>query len=243
MKKIVLAAAAGLLFAALSLFAQGEQAFQGQITQCKCSGSGSRAAAPGSGETTSPCAAACSEKGVTYVLYDARNKIAYQVDKQKKCKAFVGQYVLIIGSLDQATATIEVDDISRALPPKVMQAKSVYIYCDGCVRAMAKAKSAAFEQLTVWNRLTVVPNPRKADLIFLFSANPYLGDYVTRDGPDKRPVAIEITYMNVVDPQTGEDLWGDFRDWGSLRVAGATRDLVAEFGRQFEEQQNLAARQ
>lgn len=241
--KLVLGAVGCLLFATISLFAQGEQAFEGQITQCKCPVPGSRATVADSGETSAPCAAACPQKGVTYVLYDARNKIAYQLDKQKKSKTFAGQYVLIIGALDQPAGTIQVDEITRALPPKVMQAKSVYIYCDGCVRGMAKAKSAAFEQLTVWNRLAVVPSPHKADLIFLFSANPYLGDYVTRDGPDKRPVAIEITYMSVVDPQTGQELWGDSRDWGSLRVGKATKDLVAEFGRQFEEQQNLVAHQ
>ena len=61
-------------------------------------------------------------------------------------------------------------------------------------------------------------NRRKADLIFLFSANSYLGDYGTRDGPDTRPVHVDITFMNVVDPHTGESLWGDSRrgEAGSL---------------------------
>jgi hypothetical protein len=228
-------ATACLLLGAVGLFAQGEQAFKGQVIQCKCS--------PGSSDANAPCAAACTKKGSTYVLYDAKNKASYQLDKQKKSKNFAGQYVFVIGSLDQATNTIQVDDMVRTLPPKVMQAKSVYIYCDGCVRGMAKAKPAAFEQLTAWNHFTVVPDPHKADLIFLFSANPYLGDYVTRDGPDKRPVEISTTYMNVVDPQTGENLWGDSREWGSLLVGKATRDLIREFADQLNQQNTLDAQQ
>jgi hypothetical protein len=236
---VVLRAVVCLLFGAISLFAQGEQSFKGEITQCKCPGSDSHAAMPGERETDAPCDVTCQQRGTIYVLYDAKHKVAYQLDKQKKSKAFAGQYVFIIGALDKATNTIQIDKMVRALPPKVREAKSVYIDCDACLRGMAKATPAAFEQLTAWKRFTVVTDVRKADLIFLFSANPYLGDYVTRDGPDQRLVRVEITYMNVVDPKTGENLWGDSRDWGSLRVSWATRSLIAEFGRQLDEEESL----
>jgi hypothetical protein len=99
---------------------------------------------------------------------------------------------------------------------------------------MAAAWLAAFEGLTDWGRFDITPDPRKADLIFLFSANPYLGDYVTRDGPDKRPVAVDITYMDVVDPKTGESYWNDSKQWGAFFVARATKDLIAEFKQQLE---------
>ncbi len=112
---------------------------------------------------------------------------------------------------------------------------------------MAAAWRAAFEELSDWGRYDIDPDPKKADLIFLFSANPYLGDYVTRDGPDKRGVAVDITYMNVVDPQTGENLWGDSRQWGSLFVAKATKDLIEETtieaGRREPKQQAAHARE
>jgi hypothetical protein len=49
--------------------------------------------------------------------------------------------------------------------------------------------------------------------------------------------------MNIVDPQTGENLWGDSRDMGSLLVGKATRDLISEFRKQMEQQQNLDAQQ
>ena len=42
--------------------------------------------------------------------------------------------------------------------------------------------------------------------------------------------------MNVVDPHTGENFWGDSKQWGSMLVGKATRDLIAEFREQLEEE-------
>jgi len=204
--------AACVLFSALSLFAQGEQIFRG----------------------------ACAKVGSKVVLNDAGGKATYELDQQKKAKRYVGYYVVVTGSLDQATGMIHVDSIVPALTPKITQAKSVFIYCDACPRGMAKAKPAALDALLDWNRFAVLSNPSNADLVFIFSANPYAGDYVTRDGPDPRPVNVDITYMNVVDPQTGQNLWGSSRQWGSLFVAKATRDLIRELRVQLEEQSSGA---
>jgi hypothetical protein len=115
------------------------------------------------------------------------------------------------------------------LPPKVMHARSVYIDCDACPRGMAAAWWAAFQSVTEWGRFDIVPDPNKADLVLWLSANPYLGDYLTRDGPDTRAVGVKITFMNIIDPSTGESLWEDFRQWGSWYVPEATRDLLYEF--------------
>jgi hypothetical protein len=150
--------------------------------------------------------------------------------------------VVVIGTLDEATATIHVSQMFRALPPKVMQAETVAIVCDACLRDMAEAKPAALKALEDWGRFEVRPNPKHVDLIFLLSANPYLGDYVTRDGPDTRPVHVDVTFMNVIDPRTGESLWGDSRQWGSWFVARATKDLMAEFREQLEAGDHHAAR-
>jgi hypothetical protein len=197
-----------VLFSALSLSAQGEQVFRGD----------------------------CEKVGSKYVLHDARSKVAYELDQPKKAKRYAGYYVIVLGTLDKATGLIHVDSIVPALPPKITQAKSIYLYCDACPRGMAKAKPAALEALLEWNRFAVLSDPSGADLIFIFSGNPYAGDYVTRDGPDPRPVNVEITYMNIVDPKTGENLWGSSRQWGSLFVAKATRDLIRQFREQLEEQ-------
>jgi hypothetical protein len=204
----IVGVAACVLFSALSLFAQGEQVFRG----------------------------ACAKVGSSYVLNDAGGKITYQLDQQKKAKRYAGYYVIVTGSLDQATGMIHVDSIVPALPPKITQAKSIYLYCDACPRGMAKAKPAALEALLDWNRFAVLSSPYNADLVVIFSANPYAGDYVTRDGPDPRPVNVDITYMNIVDPQTGANLWSSSRQWGSLFVAKATRDLIRQLRVQLEEQ-------
>ena len=42
--------------------------------------------------------------------------------------------------------------------------------------------------------------------------------------------------MTVIDPKTGQSLWTDSRRWGSLRVRGATKDLIGELRQQMEEQ-------
>jgi len=101
---------------------------------------------------------------------------------------------------------------------------------------LAVAQETAAKQLQAWGRFQITENHRQADLIFLFSGNPYLGDYLTRDGPDKRYVSIEFTIMTVIDPNTGESLWTDSRRWGSLRVSGATKDLINELRQQMEDQ-------
>jgi len=121
------------------------------------------------------------------------------------------------------------------LSPKIMQAKSALIVCE-CPRAMAVAEGRALQELQLWGRFQIVHRRDQADLVFLFSANQYLGDYLTRDGPDKRPVWVDFTIMTIVDPHTGENLWSDSRRWGSWRVDHATRDLIAELREQIEEQ-------
>lgn len=234
MKKAFIGAAACLLFGALSLPTHGQQIFRGEI----CVEPEARGAGPGKSQVGLQCASAHPKRGAHFVLSEANNKTVYLLDGYKKTKNFVGRYVVVVGQLDKGTGTILVTEILPALAPKVTEAKSVYIDCDACPRGMAAAWPAAFEELTAWGRYDVVPDPKKADLVFIFSANPYLGDYVTRDGPDKRPVFIEITYMDIVDPHTGQDLWGDSRDWGSLLVSRATRDLVLEFKQQLQIQES-----
>lgn len=117
---------------------------------------------------------------------------------------------------------------------KIRRANYVAIDCNACLRALAKAGETAKRELLAWDRFQIVQDPKQADLIFMFSANPYLGDYLTRKGPDPRPVQIESTIMTVIDPHTGQELWTDYRRWGSWRVAGATKDLIEELRGQLE---------
>jgi hypothetical protein len=127
-------------------------------------------------------------------------------------------------------------DKHALIPTKILRSDTVYIDCSDCPRALAAAGKTAFQEMRNWGRFRLVDNPRYADLIFKYSGNPYLGDYITRDGPDKRPLSIEYTIMTIVDPKTGDGLWTDARRWGSLRVAGATKDLIQELRNQMEDQ-------
>jgi hypothetical protein len=225
MKKKIIGAIACVLFGALSLAAQGDHIFKGTI----CWVPGGQTANWEERQATAQCTDARAKRGAKYVLSNPQNKTLYHLGGHQKPKALAGDDVVVIGTLDKATSTIDVADMFRALPPKVTQAKSVFIDCDACPRGMAAAWLAAFQELMDWGRFDINPDPRKADLIFMFSANPYLGDYVTRDGPDKRPVSVDITYMDVVDPNTGKSFWDDSRQWGALFVARATKDLIQEF--------------
>jgi hypothetical protein len=122
-----------------------------------------------------------------------------------------------------------------AVPAKIMQAYSVYVDCV-CPRGLAAARETALQQLRRWGRFQISDNRRQTDLVFLFSGNPYLGDYITRDGPDERPVVVDFTIMTVIDPHTGQTLWTDSRRWGSWRVSSATKDLIDELRAQIEGQ-------
>jgi hypothetical protein len=209
--------------------AQAEQVFKGKI----CVGPEGRTPVVIDGELSLPCTVPHPKRGTDYILFNPETKTTYQLDPRGKARAFAGRKVVVLGVLDEAARTLHVDEVLTALSPKIAAGKSVYIDCDNCLRGMAIAPRAAVDVLADWGRFDITLDRKKADLIFLYSANPYLGDYVTRDGPDTRPVKVDITYMNVVDPKTGEDLWGDSRHWGSFFVAKATRSLIEQLRMQM----------
>jgi hypothetical protein len=140
-----------------------------------------------------------------------------------------------VGLLPSAVCEKQEHSRQYHLPDKIMQAKSALIVCE-CPRGLAVAETRAVTELQHWGRFQLEQRREKADLVFLFSGNQYLGDYLTRDGPDRRPMSVDFTILTVVDAKTGENLWSDFRRWGSFRVDHATKDLIAEFRGQIEEQ-------
>lgn len=241
LKGTTVAILACVLLSAIELAAQN-QTFKGAIMDSMCAAAKGHSAMLKPGESAADCTLACVKAGAKFVLFNAQNNTVYQLSDQAKPKAFAGRNVLVVGSLDRATGTVRVSDVLPALSAKLMQAKSVYVDCDSCVRGMTKANSAAVESLADWKRFTVVGDPKKADLVFLFSSNKYLGDYLTRKGPDTRPVAISTTYMDVLDPHTGFSLWSDSSRSGSWRVAGATKELIGEFRARLEAEEGHAGR-
>lgn len=111
------------------------------------------------------------------------------------------------------------------LNPKILAAKSIYLDCD-CRREMAVSLASALPELLDWGRYQLVPDRKQADLVLFFSMNPYAGDYLTRDGPDKRPAIVDYTILTVIDAHTGEALWTDWKRWGYMLVSYASRSLV-----------------
>lgn len=142
--------------------------------------------------------------------------------------------ILLCASL-VAPAVLAKKEERHGLPAKLLQADSIYIDCV-CPRALAAAQETALGEFQNWGRFKISEDKRHSDLVVLFSGNPYLGDYLTRDGPDLRPVFIKSTIMTVIDPNTGQTLWNDYRSWGSWRIKGATKDLVNELREQMEAQ-------
>jgi hypothetical protein len=207
--------AACVLFGALNLQAQQRRVFRGEITAGNSSG--------------------------RYLLSNSENKMPYRLDDQANAAAFLGKPVLVVGALDETTDTILVSYIVAVLPPKVMKAVLVNVDCYDCPREMAAAKKAGLLAIGNWKRFYLAPDPRRADLVFLLSAAPYPGDYLTRDRPPARSVPLKVTYLNVIDPRTGESLWVDSRPWGSWFVGDAASDLIDQFRAQVDAQEGRVA--
>jgi hypothetical protein len=135
------------------------------------------------------------------------------------------------------------------LPPQVLSAKTIYIDNQS---GIAKLGDRAYE----WGRFEVVQNRRQADLILLLSAREYDGGYVTTGGgttgtvdengninTTNNPsytthVTTNYTYMNLIDPKTGESLWSDSKRWGNLYTGfhSATKGLIDELMKRINEQ-------
>ena len=134
------------------------------------------------------------------------------------------------------------------LPPQITSAKSIYIDNQS---GIAKLGDKAYEQLTKWGRWQVVTDRQKADLILLLSAHQYNGGYVTSTtgrvddngniyaSSDATSVTVGYTYITVVDPKTGDNLWSDSKRWGNLYTGfhSATKGLVDELMKRISEQE------
>ena len=99
-----------LVFAAASLSAaQSTQTFTGTITDSECGNAGH--AVMRMGPTDAECTKMCVlAHAAAYVLLDG--KTVYTLSDQKTPERFAGQRVRIVGTLDAAAKTIQVDSIA-----------------------------------------------------------------------------------------------------------------------------------
>ena len=109
----------------------------------------------------------------------------------------------------------------------------------------------AYEQLTKWGRWQVVSERQSADLILLLSAHQYNGGYIgnTTGTVDENgninatssstPVTVGYTFITIVDPKTGDNLWSDSKRWGNLYTGfhSATKGLVDELMKRINEEE------
>lgn len=224
-------AAVGMLLAAVSLCAQQVQTFRGVIADSMCATAAGHTPMLRPGETMAECTIECVKKGAKYVLFSSENGMVYQLDDQSRPKAFAARMVAVFGILDSATGTIRTSDIIAALPPKVMHAKSIYLDCGKCAGGLAKARQAALLEVQDWKRFNVVPDRRKADLIFRFSTSRYLGD------SGKEPIGVDAVDMTVVDEASEEILWSDSLHSGYMLESHAARNLIDNFKVELQAQE------
>ena len=107
-----------LIFSLLALLttvvlaaAQGKQTFTGVITDSMCSRADHSRMRMGS--TDAECALACIDvHGAQFVLFDGKE--TYTLSDQKTPEKFVAKKVIVAGTLDAKTKTIQVDSITAA---------------------------------------------------------------------------------------------------------------------------------
>ena len=98
----------GFIVSATLAGAQGQQKFTGTITDSMCAeGDHSRMRM---GSTDAECTIACIDAhGALYVLYDGKD--AYTLSDQQVPEKFAGKEVIVNGTLDSRTKTIQVQSI------------------------------------------------------------------------------------------------------------------------------------
>jgi hypothetical protein len=156
--------------------------------------------------------------------------------------------LLVVSSIALSTLAFAKDKHHLPLPPQITSAKTIYIDNQS---GLAKLGDRAYEQLTKWGRWQVVTERQKADLILLLSAHQYDGGYVgnTTGRVDENgnisatssstPVTVGYTFITVVDPKTGDNLWSDSKRWGNLYTGfhSATKGLVDELMKRINEEE------
>jgi hypothetical protein len=145
------------------------------------------------------------------------------------------------------------------LPPQVLAAKTVYIDNQS---GEAKIGDRAYQEIKKWGRFQVVTGRKQADLIFLLTAREHTGGYVTTGGNTTgsvdssgnintsssptytTPETVGYTYLTLIDPKTGDNLWSESKRWGNLYTGfhSATKGLIDELQKRINEQSSESSK-
>lgn len=163
--------------------------------------------------------------------------------KTTSTKYLAGLFLLML-----AIQLVVAEDKDKHLPLPPQIAKATTVYIDNQT-GVAEPGDRCYTEIEKWGRFKVVQNPKGADLVLLLSIKEYTGGYVTGSststinipGPVStttqtsrtRPVTVGHTYLTVIDPKTGENLWGNSRQW--RKHHSATKDLVDDLIKRINE--------
>jgi hypothetical protein len=113
MKKLAMGFVVSALLWGMSVAAQKETTFTGEISDryCTMANSHEEMMKRHNAKNTKDCIPACVKAGGKYVLIDAATKSVYVLDAQEKPAQFAEQKVKVTGTYDKATQTIHVTDI------------------------------------------------------------------------------------------------------------------------------------
>ncbi|GAC1632830.1 MAG: hypothetical protein NVS9B14_06550 [Candidatus Acidiferrum sp.] len=130
------------------------------------------------------------------------------------------------------------------LPPKVMQAKTVYIENHA---GSARFADRAYDELKKWGRFKVVTDPKEADLVLLLTSREYIvGSYTSGHldesgyySANTANTKVGRTFLTILDPISGQEFWQDSKAWGNLFTGfhSATRALIGELRKRIQEQE------
>jgi len=136
-----------------------------------------------------------------------------------------------------------------AQSPRILSSKTVYFENKTGSDAVG---ANAVAQLKKWGKFQLVADRKKADLIFLLSADPYRGGNLVMSGGQTGSIddSGQITedpvpnynkqsptryaYLTVIDAKTGDNLWSDKHLWGGMLTGfnSAGARLVTELEKQ-----------
>ena len=154
---------------------------------------------------------------------------------------------LFFASFLAANAALAQKQLAQS--PRILSAKTVYFNNQ---TGSDKIGKNALAQLRKWGKFQIVSDRKKADLMFLLSADPFRGGNIVLSGGqtgsidnsghiEEDPVPnynkqspTRYAYLTVVDTKTGDNLWSDKHLWGGL-VTGLNsvgERLVKEFEKQ-----------
>jgi hypothetical protein len=137
--------------------------------------------------------------------------------------------VLTLSTLIRPFSLVAQKGLARS--PRILSAKAAYLNNQAGSDAVG---DSALAELKKCGKFQVIPDRKRANLVFLLSADPYNGGDILMSGgqtgtiessghvkedpiPDYGPQShTRYAYLTVIDARTGDKLWSEEHVWGGL---------------------------